>query len=55
LSIHALPLFANVFKGTGEVEAHRFSYGGINFTICDTPGFDDCSHSDTEILRGISN
>lgn len=40
--------------GTGGIQAHSFSYCNINFTLVDTPGFDDASHSDTEILRMIS-
>ena len=27
----------------------------MNFTLIDTPGFDDCFHSDTDILRKISD
>lgn len=41
--------------GTGEVCSYPVSYGGNNFTLIDTPGFDDCHHSDTEILRKISD
>ena len=42
-------------SGTSEVSSYSISYNGINFTLIDTPGFDDCHHSDTEILRKISD
>ena len=41
--------------GTAEVSSYPVSYSGVNFTLIDTPGFDDCHHSDTDILRKISD
>lgn len=36
-----------------EIKSYRFSYEGINFTLVDTPGFDDSSISDEVIVNHI--
>lgn len=36
-----------------EIKSYRFSYEGINFTLVDTPGFDDSSISDEVIVKNI--
>ena len=40
---------------TAEVElADRFTLDGRSVTLIDTPGFDDTSKDDTEILKNIA-
>lgn len=37
------------------MQTHSFSYCNTNFTLVDTPGFDDASRTDTQILRLIND
>ncbi|PUU76909.1 hypothetical protein B9Z19DRAFT_219544 [Tuber borchii] len=38
---------------TDEVQPYSFPYAGIKITLVDTPGFNNTTKSDTEVLRGI--
>jgi hypothetical protein len=41
--------------GTSEIEEVEFKIGFCNVTLLDTPGFDDTSRTDTEILKMIAS
>lgn len=41
--------------GTSEVAPFEFDYGGYTITLIDTPGFNDTTRSETEILKEIAD
>ena len=41
------------FAGTEEVTPYSFTYGGHNFTLIDTPGFNDSRSSDDIIAAKV--
>ena len=41
-------------EGTQEIEQVHCFLGGHNVTLVDTPGFDDSTRSDTEVLSLIA-
>jgi hypothetical protein len=45
----------DVRLATKEITTHSFDYGQIRHTLVDTPGFDDSSRSDKEILQDVIN
>ncbi|KAK3670594.1 hypothetical protein LTR78_009562 [Recurvomyces mirabilis] len=40
---------------TAEVEPFEFDYAGLHITLIDTPGFNDTTRSETEVLRSIAD
>ncbi|KAK4892653.1 hypothetical protein LTR27_008929 [Elasticomyces elasticus] len=40
---------------TSEVQPFEFDYGGHHITLIDTPGFNDTSRSETEVLKSIAD
>jgi len=40
---------------TSEVEPFEFEYGGHKITLIDTPGFNDTTRSETEVLKAIAD
>jgi hypothetical protein len=40
---------------TSQVQPFRFQYGGHDITLIDTPGFNDTTQSETEVLRSIAD
>ncbi|RFU33052.1 hypothetical protein B7463_g3282, partial [Scytalidium lignicola] len=45
----------NLTSETSEVRAYEFSHKNMNYTLIDTPGFDDTSFNDGEITELILN
>ncbi|KAH8800295.1 P-loop containing nucleoside triphosphate hydrolase protein [Xylogone sp. PMI_703] len=45
----------NLTSETSEVRAYEFSHKDTNYTLIDTPGFDDTNFSDSEITELILN
>ncbi|PWW75439.1 hypothetical protein C7212DRAFT_364600 [Tuber magnatum] len=40
---------------TSQVESYSFEHAGVTITLVDTPGFNDTTRTDTEVLGEISN
>jgi hypothetical protein len=45
---------SNGMAATAKVAAYRFAFGGYNFVLIDTPGFDDTVVRDEVIVKSIS-
>lgn len=44
-----------LYSYTAEVEFFEFEYGGYKIALLDTPGFNDTTRSETEVLKSIAD